>query len=368
MSGELRIAMIGAGDVNFGGGEGPWDHATRLEKLGGMVLVGVADPNTERAQARLAARSGAMVAGTRVYADYRRMLSELKPDAVWIGVPPNAHGTAEPGMDIELACAEAGVHMLVEKPLSCARPERVREVARRVASSSLITSVGYMFRYARAVEAMKRIIDDTPGGAKAFVARYDCAYSEIRKSEWWDVRTCGGPIVEQATHFVDLGRYLVGDVDLQSVRAVAIHGSDPVGQLVDLPLLVDGSRCGDAVPAEFKTSRVTSAVWRFCNGAVGSLTHATLLHRKKYDTELEVWGDGLRVVLQDPYGDCRVLVRRPHSEAVEQLTFIEDDPYLAENRAFVEAIRTGDASGIRSSYADAMKTFELTWAITDAAI
>ena len=39
---ELKIAFIGAGAVNFGGGEGPWDHASRLEQIKGLRVVGVA--------------------------------------------------------------------------------------------------------------------------------------------------------------------------------------------------------------------------------------------------------------------------------------------------------------------------------------
>ena len=106
-------------------------------------------------------------------------------------------------------------------------------------------------------------------------------------------------------------------------------------------------------------------MWRFASGALGSMTHGTLLHREKYETEIEIWGDGLRIVLLDPYGHCRILIRRPHSEETEKIEFLDDDPYLTEDKAFLDAVRSGDSSGIRSSYADAMKTFELTWAITD---
>ncbi|MBT4499046.1 MAG: gfo/Idh/MocA family oxidoreductase, partial [Gemmatimonadetes bacterium] len=56
-----------------------------------------------------------------------------------------------------------------------------------------------------------------------------------------------------------------------------------------------------------------------------------------------------------------------HSEETETIRFADDDSYLEEDVAFVEALRTGDRSEIRSSYEDAFKTFELTWAITDAA-
>ena len=58
---HIRIAFIGAGAVNFGGAEGPWDHATRIEKLHltrkqfeslqnvDFSVVGIADPDIERA-------------------------------------------------------------------------------------------------------------------------------------------------------------------------------------------------------------------------------------------------------------------------------------------------------------------------------
>lgn len=364
---ELKIAFIGAGAVNFGGGEGPWDHASRLEKIKGLRVVGVADLDTARASARLKQRKARMYSGAQVYARYLKMIEEQRPDAVWIGVPPNAHGTTEAGKDIELQCAARGIHLFIEKPLSAARPEAVRAVAAALEKSGVITSVGYMFRYSRAVERMKKLFNLAPGGGKVFVGQYNCAYSEIRKAEWWDVRPTGGPIVEQATHFVDLARCLLGDVDLESVRAVSIPGASEVGELCDIPRTPAGLRFDEAVPPAFRHPRATAAVWRFKNGAVGSLTHATLLHREKYDTQLEVWGDGLRVALVDPYGRPQLLVRRPHCEKTERIAIERDDPYLSEDQAFVQAVRAGDPRPIRCSYADALKTYELTWAITDAA-
>jgi predicted dehydrogenase len=364
---ELRIAFIGAGAANFGGGEGPWGHASRLEQIPGLRVVGVADPDLFRAMAQLKKRRGPLYARAQAYVDAVTMLDDLRPDAVWIAVPPRAHGTTKAGEDLEVQCAARGIHMFIEKPLAAARPEEVRRVAAALAKSAVITSVGYMFRYSRAIERMKRVLAGTPGGGKVFVGQYDCAYSRIVKPEWWDVRAMGSPIVEQATHFVDLARFLMGDVDLRSVRAVSIPGRSPAGELRDVPRTRDGRRMDRLAPREFRHPRATAAVWTFRSGAVGSLTHATLLHREKYDTQLEVWGDGLRVALVDPYGKPKLLVRRPHSEATKEVVLAADDPYLSEDRAFVAAVRSGDASGIRSSYADALKTFELTWAITDAA-
>jgi len=373
MSDELTIEFIGAGNANFGGGEGPWDHATRLEAIGGVAVVGIADINVPLAERRLADRQGGAAPDiwrpARVFDDHRAMLDEARPDVVFLALPGEAHGTDEPGKDMELNVAAAGAHLFLEKPLSAYEPQRVAPVAEALAAAGekgLIVSVGYMFRYSRAVDAMREILSETSGGARAVIARYDCAYSEIASKVWWDLRRTGGAIVEQATHFADLSRYLGGEVTAGSVRAVQIAAGEPAGALVDLPDGPDGNVIDADIPVEHRIPRATAAVWKYDSGAVGSLTHGALLHGESYDSELEVWGDGLRMVLSDPYGDCRLHVRRPGGESVETLTFDGDDPYRTEVEVFLDAVRSGDASGVRSSYADAMKTYELTWAIRRA--
>ena len=53
----LKIAFVGAGAIHFGGAEMPWDHASRLEKLGGVKFVAIVDPLVDKAKAVLEARS-----------------------------------------------------------------------------------------------------------------------------------------------------------------------------------------------------------------------------------------------------------------------------------------------------------------------
>ena len=46
----MRIAFLGAGFVNFGTTEGPWDHASRLEKMPGVEVVAIVEPLKEKAE------------------------------------------------------------------------------------------------------------------------------------------------------------------------------------------------------------------------------------------------------------------------------------------------------------------------------
>lgn len=50
---QTRIAFIGAGGVNFGTPEGPWNHSSRLQQLPDVVFSAIVDPNETLAQERI---------------------------------------------------------------------------------------------------------------------------------------------------------------------------------------------------------------------------------------------------------------------------------------------------------------------------
>jgi predicted dehydrogenase len=370
----LKIAFIGAGQVNFGGGEGPWDHASRLEVISKHIpitVVGIADPFVRRAEQILAIRQEkedcrSLWKDVQIFADYVEMLNVVKPEAVFIGTPPLFHGSTVSPRDIELQCVRRNIHMFIEKPISCAGLEDVQQVRdmleQGVDENGLVISVGYMFRYSKTVQKMKDIIQQY-GPPKAFNARYICAYSNIAKTEWWDSDKCGGPIVEQGTHFCDLARYLVGEVDINSIRAICVRDQDPiVGHLSKIPDTVQE----ETIPPERRAPRVTSAFWQFESGAIGSLMHGVVLHGNKYENELEVWGDGYRLVLVDPYNECKLTVRLPESETVQEFTFDNDDYYLSEDLVFIQSVITKNTTSILSTYEDSFNTYQMTVKIREA--
>jgi predicted dehydrogenase len=362
---KLRIAFIGAGGVNFGGIDpgAPWDHASRLEELCKTIpleVVGISDPNPTRLDFVIKERQAKELplwANTQTFTDTSTMLDITKPTAVFIGLPPFAHGA------VEEMCAARDIHMFVEKPLSSREPAFVEQLRDCFSSHpGLIVSVGYMLRYHKAIDFIKCFLKDKNITPTSICARYNSAYTSMPKPSFWDARTSGGPVVEQGTHFCDLARYLGGDIDLDSVSSVAVRASSPVGSLQGVP-----PGCDVGLPEEHRIARATSSIFQFENGAVGILQHALLMRGEKYFTEFEIWCQGYKICLVDPYtNDCHIVI---HDSATchKAVYPFPDDPYLTEDRAFLEAILDGDCSKIRSLYGDAVETYKLSYRIQNGA-
>ncbi|RSH92683.1 hypothetical protein EHS25_008128 [Saitozyma podzolica] len=363
----FNVLIIGAGNVNFGSAEGPWCHTTRLErKLGARLnVVGLVDPDVKRAAARLAEKVAAGVHGyqdTVVFPSIAAAGQGIKgiPQMALLGVQPSVRGSTKPGQDAELQLKKhfPQTAIFVEKPISASTLEDVQDVAAQLGSTR--TSVGYMLRYLEAVTHMQQLIKENNLTIMSTIATYFMAYEFAgtnARAGYFDKTAELGPIVGQATHIVDLCRFFCGEVDLDSVLAVTVEGYEKPGALSRL-LFEDGIKEENRIP------RITNALWKWTSGATGTLVHAVALHGEAYDTELTILADGWKLKLVDPYGVPRLYVRRPGSDVEEETIFKSDDPFYSEVSCFIDVIEGGaEPDVIRSSYADAIKTYELTWAI-----
>jgi predicted dehydrogenase len=191
---DIDVAVIGCGRMGR-------ERARAALSLGARV-VAVHDPDIERARA-LAAEANESV----VVPDWREIDFDAL-DAVFVCTPPSSRGPVE-----ALALA-AGVPLFVEKPigLSAAHAAATLEM---LDSAPGITAVGYMNRYRASVQAARDAVrSDTVLGLSASWAggRYAVPW-------WSEPAHSGGPINEQATHLVDLMRFLVGEIS--AVQAIA---------------------------------------------------------------------------------------------------------------------------------------------------
>ncbi|KAB1944964.1 Gfo/Idh/MocA family oxidoreductase [Micromonospora sp. ALFpr18c] len=309
---RCRVGLVGAGGV-------AQRHARVLAGFDDVELIGVTDVVPDAAAA-LAGQHGA-----RAYVDVAELLA-AGPDAVYVCVPPFAHGPAEQ------AVIDAGLPMFVEKPVAVdlATAERIAdEVTRR----GLRTAVGHHWRYLSVLDEARELLADRP------VRMVSGAWlDKVPPVAWWARRDrSGGPVVEQAAHVLDLIRALVGEV-----TEVTAYGNGT-------PPPVDGA----------DIDSVTTAVLRFADGAVGTLGAACVLGWK-HRAGLEILADGLALSLTEEGLTVRDADGERHVPADPEAARV------AVDRAFVDAVR-GVGDDVRVPYAEALGTHRLALAVADSA-
>ncbi len=123
-----------------------------------------------------------------VYPDVQRMLEGTELDAVYVSLPPFAHGA------IEHAIIDAGKAIFVEKPVALA-PTEGREIRDHIAQEGVISCVGYQLRYSTAVQHARRILEGVPIGLVMAIR-----LGGLPATPWWRVQDrSGGMLIEQHT-------------------------------------------------------------------------------------------------------------------------------------------------------------------------
>ncbi|WP_433825371.1 Gfo/Idh/MocA family protein [Actinoplanes sp. CA-015351] len=309
---KTRIGIIGAGGVAA-------RHARVLSELADAQVSGVTDVLPEAAE-RLAGDHGA-----RAYPTVEALI-DSGPDAVYVCVPPFAHG------DAERAVIAAGLPMFVEKPISI-NSEIAHELAALIAERDLTTAVGHHWRYLPVVERARELLGGRP------IRLISGAWlDKVPPVSWWArADRSGGPVVEQAAHVIDLARHFGGEVDEVFAYGNGTPPEAPATPGAD----VDGA---------------TTAVLRFASGAVGTLA-ATCVLGWKQRAGLEIYADGLALALTE----TELVIRDGSGTEV-----IAGDPVIAHHavdRAFVAAVR-GEQDDIRVPYAEAARTHDVALAVS----
>ncbi len=308
----VRIGVIGCGNIMRNAHIGP-----TLGEHPDVELVAYYDINAEAAEGFARDVGGEVVGSEREVCE--------RSDAVYIAIPPNAHGPAEQ------AALETGTHFFVEKPQALDLGF-AREVAAEVERLDLTTCVGYQWRHSPAGQAVRQAVQ---------------ASTPVLVNMWWHMGTpklffnrfkerSGGQVVEQVTHIVDTMRYAVGEI-------VEVFG-----------------RQRNVVHQDWEdwdNDDVGVACVRFESGALGTITNCYAL------IDGAPGGSGAEILCTDRrvyWEGKNVTVRTADGE--ERVPPFDGQPQRCEDLAFIEAVKTGDRSGILSPYSDGLKTLAVTLA------
>ena len=310
---RLRVGVVGAGVM---GGH----HARIYAELPEAELVGVCDVQRERAE-ELAHRWGA--AAFASLDDFLRQ----GLDAVSVAVPTTEHRR------VAEACAEAGVHILLEKP-AAGDPGEARKIFAACRKSSVRMMVGYVERFNPVVLALRRAL------AGREVMSLEITRVGPRPPRIRDV----GVVVDLATHDIDLLRFLTGDEIERSMSLV----SSLNGGHEDQALLSFRTRRGIAAHVNvnwitpFKVRRIRVATSdRFMEGDLLART-AYVYHMLEDDSSGGV------------------------AYSQEALEVEEEEPLRKEIREFLRCLRTGEEMPV--SERDACVSLEIAQACLEREI
>ena len=175
----------------------------RAKALGsGGKLVACADIEYGRAQ------SLASISGAQVFSDWRDLVCDAQVDVVIVAT---LHDSLA---EITLAAAQAGKHVLVEKP-AARNAQELAPVAAAAAENGIKIHVGFNHRYHRSLRKAREIVDSGDLGELMFMrARYGHGARLGYEKEWRsDPRLSGGgELIDQGPHLIDLSRWFLGDM------------------------------------------------------------------------------------------------------------------------------------------------------------
>lgn len=294
----INVGVIGAGTMGS-------THAYAYAQLPNARVVGVADIDVEKAR-RVVAQSG----GT-AWATAEEAIDNPQVDVVDVCVPTFLHRRY-----VEQALA-AGKHVYCEKPLArtladgWAMVQAAEKAGRQLGVGHVVR---FFSNYRQAREMVREgklgqigIIRTSRGGG-GFPYAWQDWYANF---EW-----SGGMILDLLIHDFDWLRWTLGEVE--RVFARSTHGRD------------------------FNREEYALVTLRFANGAMAHV-EGTWLHAGGFTTSFEICGS--QGMLSSDAAETRPLVLvTPPSPSAPGVAVPEvpgESPYLAELRAFVDALDAG---------------------------
>ncbi len=321
---------IKAGLIGTGGISGV--HLKYLQSRDDVEIVALCDIKPEALERRRSEFGG------KGFDHFMKMLDAVELDAVWLCTPPEVR------QEMLVECADRGIPVFCEKPVERTE-EKAAQIARELRKRNAHVMIGYVFRATPIVRKLRDLMDDDR--IHLVQSFYGCDMSIKREfPEWFfDKDQSGGGLVDQATHNLDMLRYLFGEVTEVVGAASNPYKKKEPGYTID---------------------ETIGLTFLFENGMLGTHSHTWV-------------GDAWRNYLafsgeKRHYGldMCKQQITLLEGREAATIEFEQEGMYTHENALFLEMLKSGDWTGNMCDYDDGLATLRLTLAadrsITDGKV
>ncbi len=291
-------------------------HAAKIAAAPGAELVAVADSDGARAH-KVAALHGATGC-----ADARDMAGQI--DAVAIAVPTRAH------FEVAQAFLEAGVHVLLEKPIADNLDDAGRLIA-LAAEKELVLQIGHLPRFSGAAEFLRRRLDNP-----LFIESLRIA-----------------PFKPRGT-------------DVSVVLDLMIHDLDFILSLVRAPIAsIDAA--GAAVFSD--SEDIANARVKFENGCIANITASRI--SLKTERQMRIFQSDAYIAVDFDKRKTRIVGKKSAGPiagladvALEEESYEEVDELEREIEAFIAAVKNGTPPVVSGE--DGRRALEAALSVADS--
>lgn len=308
---KIKLGLIGAG------GMANSVHYPSLFEFPDVEMAGLCDLAEDKLKA-----TAEKFRIKQTFTDYRIMLDKIKPDAVYLLMPPHHL------FDIAVECLNRKTHLFIEKPPGITT-EQTKNLARLAEKNKCLTMVGFQRRFCPLiVKARKRVEEH-------------------------------GPIIQCMARFVKnsvgAGPYYGGAIDI--LTCDAIHAVDTLrwmgGEVKKISSDVENFYAG--------YNNAFNALLKFESGAVGFLLTNWVVGKRIFSVEMHAKGisafaepDDKAVIYKDnkEKGEVFSTQEIAGSEKIHKYA-----GFFTENRHFIDCLKTGKQP--LTNFSDAVKTMEL---------
>ncbi len=198
--------------------------------------------------------------------DWRELVADQRVELFDNAGPNSLH--AEP----TIAAAEAGKHVVCEKPLGRDAAE-AHAIWQRVQATGVKHMCGFNYRFVPAVRLARELIES---GELGEIFHFRGAYLQdwgAADSDAWrfDKGAAGsGALGDLGAHVVDLARYLVGEIADVSARVTTFWPEREVDDAVEAAVTFESGAVGTLEATRFATGHRNAFRWEV-NGSKGSI-------------------------------------------------------------------------------------------------